>query len=41
MSSWTPLGGTNAAPSPGGQWSATVSNAAPQFYRAAAVNPAP
>jgi len=41
MSSWTPVGTTNTAPSPSGQWSATVSGSAPLFYRAAAVDPAP
>ncbi len=42
MAVWTPLAGsTNTAPSPGGQWTLVVSNAAPAFYRAVAVNPAP
>ena len=40
--SWTPLANsTNAAPDPDGLWSFVVSNAAPAFYRSAAVNPAP
>jgi hypothetical protein len=42
-SSWAALSGsTNTAPSPGGLWSLTVSNAAPQrFYRSVAITPAP
>ncbi len=42
LSTWTPVvGSTNTAPTPSGQWSLTVTNAAPQFYRLKAVNPAP
>ena len=42
IAAWTPLAGsTNTASSPGGQWTLVVSNAAPAFYRAVAVNPAP
>jgi fibronectin-binding autotransporter adhesin len=42
MNTWSPvLGSTNTAPGPSGQWSSTVSNAAPQYYRLKAVNPAP
>ena len=41
MSAWTPLpGSTNTVPD-SGAWSFVVSNAAPAFYRAAALNPAP
>ena len=40
--SWTGLAdSTNAATSPDGLWSFVVSNAAPAFYRAVAVNPTP
>ena len=43
MSSWAPLvGSTNTVTDPNGLWSFTVTNtAAQQFYRSAAVNPAP
>jgi hypothetical protein len=42
LASWSPVvGSTNTAPSPSGQWSSAVSNAAPQYYRLKAVNPAP
>jgi len=40
MSSWTVVGITNTADS-SGLWNATVSGAAPAFYRGAAVDPAP
>ncbi len=43
MSSWAPLvGSTNTVTDPNGLWSFTVTNTATQqFYRSAAVNPAP
>jgi hypothetical protein len=42
MGSWTPVAGsTNTAATPSGTWSATVSAAAPAYYRAVAVNPHP
>ena len=42
MTNWTPVAGsTNTASSPLGTWSCVVSNPAPAFYRAKAVNPAP
>jgi hypothetical protein len=42
MAAWKALAGsTNTAPSPSGQWSIVVSNAAPAFFRSVAVNPAP
>ncbi|MEI8042618.1 MAG: YDG domain-containing protein, partial [Verrucomicrobiota bacterium] len=42
MTGWSSVtGSTNTAPGPDGLWSFTVSNAAPAFYRSAAVNPAP
>jgi hypothetical protein len=40
MTRWAVVGTTNTAGA-GGLWFATVSNAAPAFYRAAALNPAP
>ena len=40
MNTWTVLGTTNAAGS-GGLWNATVSGAAPAYYRGAAVDPQP
>jgi autotransporter-associated beta strand protein len=42
MTNWIPVvGSTNTASSPSGAWSCVVSNAAPAYYRAVAVNPAP
>lgn len=42
MNTWTPLAGsTNTAPSPSGQWSVIVTNAAPRYYRSKAVNSCP
>jgi hypothetical protein len=42
MTNWTLVAGsTNTATSPNGTWSCVVSNAAPAYYRAVAVNPAP
>ena len=42
MAAWTPLpGSTNTAPSPSGTWTCVVSNSAPAYYRAVAINPAP
>jgi autotransporter-associated beta strand protein len=41
LGTWAPVvGSTNIAPAPSGQWSLTVTNAAPQYYRLKAVNPA-
>jgi hypothetical protein len=41
MSTWTPVIGSTFAPDLSGQWTSTVTNTAPQFYRLKAVNPAP
>jgi hypothetical protein len=42
LDTWTPVvGSTNIAPAPSGQWTFTATNAAPQYYRMKAVNPAP
>jgi hypothetical protein len=42
MTNWTAVAGsTNTASTPSGTWSATVSAAAPAYYRAVAVNPHP
>ncbi len=40
MNTWTVVGTTNTA-GPGGLWNATVSGAAPAYYRGAAVDPQP
>jgi hypothetical protein len=42
MSAWTPIAGsTNTVANVDGTWTCTVSNSAPVYYRAIAVNPAP
>jgi len=43
MATWIPVAGTTniVASNPSGAWSCVVSNPAPAYYRAVAVNPAP
>ena len=41
MASWSPLVGTTNSANGSSNWSYTVSNTAPAFYRSVAVNPAP